>query len=294
MLINEKLSEKDRNWGFFRSSIQNSIGEDVEIVMGELVSLTFECSDYDSKVYDRARGWSLSDFDLVVFRIIREELARASASASYLIANNIPYIDTQVQPRGRSKYAAAVLRQAAGLSAIPTVHGSRTTLIEMVESGELPFGYPLVIKDNNGKKGRFNFIAHTKERALEILHRDKEIDFIIQAFIPNKGDYRVLVFGDQPVLVMYRQAQGDSHLNNTSQGATAEMLPLESVDPAILEIAKTAARTEDIEVAGVDVMKNDETGEYFVVEVNSSPQLASGAYPELKSAAYATYLKSLL
>ena len=294
ILIKEKQSDSDKNWEFFRSTVQTALGEDIEITMGELTSLTFESDGLDSKVYDRDRGWSLDEFDLVVFRLIRKEFATASACASFLIAKNIPYIDTETQPGGRSKYAAGVLRQSVGLSTIPTVHGSHTTLSKMIEREELPFAYPIVIKDNFGKKGRLNFIAHNKAAALQIMRENEEVDFIIQSFIQNEGDYRILVFGGTPVLVIYRQAQGSSHLNNTSQGAVASIVPLSEVDPTILEDAKRAADVEHLEVAGVDIVTNHLNGQHYVIETNSSPQIASGAFPDLKTRAYADYLTSLV
>ena len=80
------------------------------------------------------------------------------------------------------------------------------------------------------------------------------VKFVLQEFIPNEGDLRILVFGDKPVMAINRKANNSSHLNNTSQGGLAEVLSLESVSQDILEISKKAAKIIKLQVAGVDVM----------------------------------------
>src|SRR5690606_3292372 len=99
--------------------------------------------------------------------------------------------------------------------------------------------------------------------------------------IPNEGDYRILVFGGKPVLALYRRSQEESHLNNTSQGATADLVSVDAIDPTIVADVIQAAAVEKFEVAGVDAMIDRVTGRHYILEVNQSPQLATGAFPDL-------------
>lgn len=294
ILIDKYTSEKDRNWTFFRDAVQSHIGDDVEIQMGALHDLVFELNDERDDVYDRERRFSLGDFDLVVFRFIRDEHARAAACASYLQGHAIPYIDSHIHPSARSKYSAEAVRRSAGLRVIPSVFSSNRHLVSLIEAGELPFGYPIIIKDVNGRKGKLNYLANSADEAVAALRANPDTEFIIQKCIPNDGDYRVLIMGGRIVLVIHRRAVGDSHLNNTSQGAVSQTLDPMELDEAIASDALRAASLEGLDVAGVDVIIDKGTDEHYILEVNSSPQLATGAVPERKLQAYTDYLRSLI
>lgn len=294
ILINERISQTDKNWTFFRKEVEKSIGPDYEITMGELRSLTFELSRDDSKVYDRERGFSLGDFDLVVFRFVRSDRALASSCASFLRSKKIPYIDRQIRPYPGSKFAAQAMHLGEGIMCIPSVHSNSNELQYMIQNDLIPFGYPLIIKDNNGKKGRLNFIARDKDAALQIFEQNPEVDFIIQEFIENDGDYRFLLMGSHVAVIIHRQAQTDSHLNNTSQGAVAKVVDISNFSAKIISDVIQSAENEKLDVAGVDLMIDRNTGQHYIIEVNSSPQLATGAVPEQKMKAYTDYLASLL
>lgn len=294
ILISEEVAPSNKNWTFFKNSVSNAIGPDVDITMGALSSLTFELSKDGSKVYDRKRGFSLDDFDLVVFRYIRRSWAYAASCASFLQSKNISYIDSQIKPYPWSKYSAQAMRHGAGFASIASVTASNEELQYMVENDLIPFPYPLIIKDNNGKKGRLNFIVHDKQSAAQILRENPDVDFIIQEFIENDGDYRFLVIGGQIKLIIHRKATSGSHLNNTSQGATADVVEPGQFSERMLADTVLAAKLEGLEVAGVDLIIDKNTGQHYIIEVNSSPQLATGAVPDQKMKAYTDYLRSLL
>jgi len=54
-----------------------------------------------------------------------------------------------------------------------------------------------------------------------------------------------------------------------------------------------SAKLENLQIAGVDLMFDSETGQHYILEVNSSPQLATGAVTDLKLKAYTDYLVEL-
>lgn len=295
VLINQKTSPTDKNWTFFRRTLKEAINDSkIEVTMGALCDFVYELSDEEHKIYDRQRGFSLTDFDLVVFRIIRKEFARASSCASLLQEKNIPYIDSMIQPSPRSKYSAAAVRRSAGFNTIKSVYSNNSELISLIDADEIKIPFPLVLKDVNGRRGMLNFVAKNKDEAIKVLAENPEVQFIIQEFVPNDGDYRFLVFGGKVVLVIHRQAQSGSHLNNTSQGGVSKIVDISKFDQKLLDDVVLAAKLEKLEVAGVDIMIDTVSKKHYVVEVNSSPQLATGGSPELKMKAYSDYLKSIV
>jgi glutathione synthase/RimK-type ligase-like ATP-grasp enzyme len=111
---------------------------------------------------------------------------------------------------------------------------------------------------------------------------------VVQEYLPNTCDYRVLIMGNREPLQIKRTAVGGSHLNNTSQGGTAELsddLPTE-----ILENAKKLAKVFQLDIGGIDVLQNQANGQYYFLEVNNQPQLVSGALPNQKMEVFQVFL----
>lgn len=154
------------------------------------------------------------------------------------------------------------------------------------------FGGEAVLKSVNGTKGRDNHLVHSAEEIREITAKNPEIRYILQNFIPNDGDYRIVLLNFEPKLAIYRSANGKDFRNNTSLGGEASLVPLDEVEPEVLDLAVRAAQALDIKIAGADILQNRETGEYSVLEVNRTPQLASGAFTEAKTAMIKELLKN--
>ena len=102
----------------------------------------------------------------------------------------------------------------------------------------------------------------------------------MQNFIPNDGDYRIVAFDYEPKLGIYRSSGGTDHRNNTSLGGSA----------SIVEISPELAKATDIKFAGVDIITDKNTGENFVLEINRTPQFASGPFTDEKYKILRDYL----
>jgi glutathione synthase/RimK-type ligase-like ATP-grasp enzyme len=148
-----------------------------------------------------------------------------------------------------------------------------------------PFAYPVVIKHNDGIKGQDNFLARDADEAKAILKQSKQ-GFVLQPFIANSGELRVLRFGKRVDPVVFKkQAKAGSYLNNTSQGGSAALLPVREVEPRTLEQAMRAAELMGRDIAGIDVLLGSDGTEY-VLEVNTTPSIATGAFMAEKQAQY--------
>lgn len=78
-------------------------------------------------------------------------------------------------------------------------------------------------------------------------------------------DYRVFVIGDKVVAAMRRF--GSSWVNNVAAGGRCEAI---QPNPQMAQLALQAAKAVDIDYCGVDIIQA-ESGEYYVLEVNSIP-----------------------
>lgn len=138
--------------------------------------------------------------------------------------------------------------------------------------------FPVVVKASTGSQGNDNYLARSHEE-LESLPLNPAYRYIMQECIPNDSDYRVLVMGEKVEVVIRRsRINDDTHLNNTSQGANADLIELSSLPPQLAETASAAAKALGREdVAGVDILINKDTGDLYVLEVNKTPHMSIGA-----------------
>jgi glutathione synthase/RimK-type ligase-like ATP-grasp enzyme len=107
---------------------------------------------------------------------------------------------------------------------------------------------------------------------------------MLQEFISNDFDVRVVCFDGRPQLVIKRQRTSDgTHLNNTSQGAEATLLELSGLPESVLAEVPKICDAFGRQMAGVDyIVANDGTSRYICLEVNAVPQLTSGSFTQEK------------
>lgn len=139
------------------------------------------------------------------------------------------------------------------------------------------FCFPVIIKGSGGDRGTRVFKADNLEE-LEVMVRDlrkTETEegkrYMLQEYIPNDGDYRVLVLGDTVLGVMKRSSQNKEEFrNNYSAGGSVEVSDLPE---EIKQLAVKAAKVCGLAVAGVDVaFRNFDRSKPVIWEVNKGPQ----------------------
>jgi glutathione synthase/RimK-type ligase-like ATP-grasp enzyme len=153
--------------------------------------------------------------------------------------------------------------------------------------------YPIIIKHNDGIKGLHNYLVNNVEELKTVLSQPLQ-GFVAQPFIKNIGELRVLTFGDDVKPFIFRKfATADSHLNNTSRGGSAEQIDAAVVNPEHLKHALKAAELTNREIGGVDVLIAKD-GKHYILEVNSTPAIASGVFADEKIARYSEYFADKL
>lgn len=294
VLVHARQARPDHlNWFAFRDLLRAELAGAAQVEMSALTELTFVLEPGKARIYDAAQGYDLADFDLVVFRTISRYHEEAISVAAYCRMKHIRYIDEYIPQVGNAKLSCAFVRFEHGLPVPPTTYGTAESLAAV--AGTAYFPWPLVLKDNAGKKGRNNYLVHDATELRKLITEQPELRFVMQSFIPNDGDYRILVLNGKPRMAILRKAGANGgHLNNTSQGGTAEDVPLGQLPKAVLDIAVKAAKLEHLAVAGVDIIIDKRDGKPYILEANRSPQIATGAFAANKTAQYAAALKELL
>lgn len=188
-----------------------------------------------------------------------------------------------IAQRSTTKLSALAQLAQHGIPVPKTVFSLNHQVLMSEETG---ITFPMVVKTIAGSRGTKNHLVRDKDELRELLTNDANIPYMLEEYVPNDYDLRVICYGGEPALVIKRSRTSDkTHLNNTSQGATANLLPLTEIDGAILQACREACRLLEREMGGVDVIiANDGSKRMVCLEVNAIPQLTSGSYTSEKAA----------
>lgn len=132
--------------------------------------------------------------------------------------------------------------------------------------------YPVVVKTLSGTQGKGVFLSNSEKEFCDLTQlievTNPTTNFILQEFIKSSygRDIRVLVIGGRAVAAMERCAANDGFKANFSGGGNVKRI---DITPEIEWMAAEAARVLGLDIAGVDLLFDDD--HFKICEVNSSP-----------------------
>lgn len=250
--------------------------------------------DGTAQVIDQVSGTQLNKASLVYLKSWESMPEEACALTLFLDARGIPYVDELPKNVGISKLATMFRMWSSGINVPQTffIHNHQRLAEYLKESND--FVWPLIMKDAFGEKGKINFLAQSLEDAQTILQDHPTTAFICQRFIPNQGDYRVGVYMGRSSFVLERRGDGNSHLNNTSAGGTANYITVSTAPIGLASFAEDAAVASKLKIAGVDVIVDEATKKLMILEVNQGSQIVTGAFVDENIKAFNTSLEKAL
>ena len=256
---------------------------------------------YDGKklrVTDSVSGRDVADFD-AIFLIgwfktkALDDVARAVAH--YAKYQGIPFSNSEAYDgRSFTKLSQCVIAALNDVPVTPFVFCMDKEVLARVIIAQQRTE-PYIVKAIAESRGNSNYLVHSTDELREVLNQpsEKPLNFIAQEYIPNDGDYRILVMGESVRLVIHRQAQAGSHLNNTSKGGSAAVVLLDNLPSSVIDASLRMAKLLKREVTGVDMVCHKETAEYYFLEANNVPQLSTGSNVPKKLAVLDEYLDEL-
>lgn len=157
----------------------------------------------------------------------------------------------------------------AGIPVPPTFAIFSPSAIDAVEK---EIEYPMVAKNAMIHKGKSVRLANSKNDLVQILHdQENSYPVLIKKFVPNDGDIRVFVIGGHVVGAMKRRSSEGDFRSNISLGGHGDTYDLDK-NKKVADMAEKSAKVCGVEIAGVDIIEDKNTGELFVLEVNDGPQ----------------------
>lgn len=216
-------------------------------------------------------GWVPNKRSPVYFRVVEKYRNASFVFSKHLETKKVPFIDRYHAVTGvRNKLIQMFLLATNGIS-IPKTYYTPVYDAKKIKNAARFLQFPVVVKFTYMERGEGVFLAKDAKKLRQILEKNKEQEIILQEFLDNDFDYRILVLGHKTHLGETRTRTDKKEFrNNACQGATEEFFPADEVTDDMKKISEHSSRIMNIQVCGVDIIKSRE-GKLYVIEVNFSP-----------------------
>lgn len=229
----------------------------------------------------------MKDFDGWYFRSVGSELEWSKLLQLYAKKHEVPVVDEYLLHEGPLRRFKSVMSWQlveAGVKYPKSEYIETWIDLENYLKGA---AFPLIVKlSAGGRHGMGTFwireyvdLMKLKEvleaRKMKAIEKGEKVPmtrgFLVQEYIENDGDYRVMTVGYKCIGGFKRQVKEEKLILNKSQGNS---VGLATVPENVVSVAEAAARALAVEVAGTDLVVSKKTGEVYIIEVNEAPQFS--------------------
>lgn len=216
-----------------------------------------------------------SHFDFpktVVYRTFCDNFEAKKIFYSMLIDHGVHLVNARglAVPEIRSKlYQYALVKDISEFNPIQTYYFTKYDTFESsVSAGALSF--PLVFKPLTGAGGKGIVLAHSF-LDIEFLAEGEIKEYIVQPVVSNTHDYRVIIIGGKAIGVLKRSAKEGTFVNNVSAGGNISEEKDPKIETLLKDMAERIAAHFEMDVAGVDIIYDDDNDLYRFMEINIMP-----------------------
>lgn len=289
LILFKKYPEED--FGFRK--LGELSGQNITLSTYETLKFSIQGQNISAKIEDK----EISEYDLVYIKNWGDALQPyATSIANYLSFTKTKFIEKAVSlPTTGNKLLQMIKLTMAGLPVPRTFFVQKNHWMESIEEIEQLFNYPFIFKATGASKGANNFLINSRTELESALEAGKSApNFIVQEYIENSFDYRLVVMGDNVTVLIRRENTSDTHLNNISAGNREVILdPSEPQYQHLNGIAVKATKVFARSITGVDIIV-DKDGNPYILEVNPSPGFTHDLDASPEFSELAKYLSSLV
>ncbi len=249
--------------------------ESIKTTLAKFSDLVFETDGENIKVF--VKDINIKDFDLVYIRRADHSLFSLAGTLALCLDHfEIKYFDTRFRDIGAAgdKFTSQVTLLLAGLPTIPTFFCWRDEVPQLKQRIISKFGYPIVAKEFATQHGKGVYVIRDEKDFDNLLLRkreDRKENFLFQKFIPIEREYRLLVMGDKVTVAQKMHRDTSKFALSIDWEAEEVFTNVGEIPQAAQDIAVKAAKSLNIEIAGVDIAFEKETGKIWLLEVNRGP-----------------------
>jgi len=227
----------------------------------------------------------MASFDGWYFRSVGSELEWSKLLQFYARKHKIPVVDEYLMTEGPLRRFKSVMTWQLLEAGVNYPKSAYVETIKDLKIELTKWNFPAIVKlSQGGRHGMGTFWIREMEDIEKLVHvlegrrekakekGDRQVPlrgFLIQEYIRNDGDFRVMTVGYKCIGGFKRQVKEEKLILNKSQGSSVAVkeLPID-----VIGIAEKAAKVLGVEVAGTDIIRDIETGKVYIVEVNEAPQ----------------------
>ena len=228
---------------------------------------------------------NIKDFDGWYFRAVGTELEWSKLLQFYARKHSIPVVDDYLLSEGPLRRFKSVMSWQLLDAGIKYPKSSFVESISDLENELKNWEFPLIVKmSKGGRHGMGTFFLREfgdfKDLEEKLVSRVETTEaegkkgiglrgFLIQEYIANDGDFRVMTVGYKCIGGFKRMPKVEKLVLNQSEGSS---VGLSEVPVKVAKVAEEAARVLGVEIAGTDLVISNKTGEVYLIEVNEAPQ----------------------
>lgn len=276
--------------------LKSNLGKEVNFTLAAWSDLSLFIGPQQFEAYFGNQPLNKPDF-VWLRRTINTCHPMAKAFALYLETSKIQYFDRawSMNKIGGDKMVNSAILSLAGLPVMP----SYFCFAEKISSNKIKiierFGFPIIAKNIQKNRGE-GICLFKKEADFTNLIKVAEVGeiYLFQKFYPNNGDFRIVVLGNEVVAWERRIAASGDFRNNASRGGREEFYPVADIPQEIASLSIQAAQALGLQVAGVDVLTDKETGKNWMMEVNRAPGFTTDLNISPELPAVASFFKRFL
>lgn len=266
---------------------------DIEFYASFLEDMRFYFDGTELTITDTINNCDIRDYDgtfIIGWFKTKKTEDLALSVATYLQFYEKKVLNTEVfNNRSRSKLSQLVYASLNGVKTTKFLAINDFSQINDFFHGT-NLNFPLIVKSASASRGNDNHLVNDLTELKGAIKNQSNKIMLIQDFVPNDGDYRVIVMGGKVKLVIHRKSNNDSHLNNTSKGGSASLVTISDLPKEVIDQSITISKLLKREITGVDMIQHNETGEFYMLEVNNMPQLSTGSFVEEKAQVLSDFL----
>lgn len=256
---------------------KNFKNENTKIELGLFDDLTFVFGGDSIEV--QLKGKDITEYDLIYIRKAGSDYSiLATSLALCLNYLHIPFFDSlHGRFGGRCNKLTSLLRLfTQGIEVPKTIYICKVDSESEYGKIAAHLGVPFIAKDMSIQRGKGVFLIHSIEdlqKLPKIKGQNNSSPYIFQKLIQKEHEYRMLVLKNKVGVWEEKIAVEGEFRNNVALGAREVFLNIQNIPSDMKELAVKAAQALGIEVAGVDIIVEKETGKLYVLEGNRGPGL---------------------
>ena len=273
LVLASKRSEKKEK---LISYLEKYFDKKAEVVLGIFPEIIFEIEG--GNILVEIDGRNINDFDLVYFRNTSGFQAMAAALSIYLESTKVKFFDkSHISGSFMGDKFTSLMRLAVnGLPIVPSFLCWKGAVKKTKKRIVKKFGFPIVAKEVTTQRMQSIYLLKKLSDFDKLPDKTKNGNsarYLFQKFVHFDKEFRLLVLGDTIGIIHTKTVRDNTgfKLGYQSMDEFPEFLRLENVSSVIKNAAIKAAKTLHIQIAGVDICRERDSGKVFIFEVNRGP-----------------------